>query len=874
MTQPDQGATEDLFRQQLTRALERFHEPKWLEEHSPLATPYFLGNYLSQSGADNTVEENGEALRELIQETLQSLQQDGEEAKEQYDLLRWSFIWPKPVPQICADLNISRATYYRYRRKAIAQLEKALVQRLRPSLRLEDPPTKSPMVGRTKIASQCLDALQAGKTIAVTGSIGVGKTTLGTYLAACWQSQPVFWFTLRPRLNDHLHSVLFTLAFFLHRQGRSSLWLQLIAGMDSKPEQHNREMTLSLLRHDLKEMNENPPLLCFDDVDLLRPLESEQHAQVQVFLESLRGLAPIIFIGQQVTLDVDHHQSLGGLAPSEVKAMLRQANIELSEADREVLARFTHNVPYLLELFIFLHRSGEPMADILADISTTPSAEFLFSRIWQRLREDERRLLAGLSVFRRPVPADAWVDSDGLKRLITRLFVLQGKSGHLSTIPALQSIIYSQLSAEDREILHLDAATVRSERGDYTAAAYHLIRGGRPATAIRLWDAHWRQEVDQGHSAAALSMFAAISAISLPPPERETLVLLRSRLRLLAGDYSGIMRDLHAARWQDPLHKAQAKRMAGDVSYERGQIDKAIESYQDGIQTLHDLEYEMASSYKEMAKAYAHKPDLDAAWRAAQLARYEVENMMGSIQSDRGYFGEAKVHFEQALVLAQGLNHIEGEGKTRNNLAWVLKQQGDYKEANFQWERAGECYRQIGRLTLLAGIKVNQAAAWTQMGKGEAAVPLLEEALSVFETLGFARGIAITHYNLAETFLALGNMEAAERYAWRSIEDKEPSILPANLYVLAEVRLAQERFHEAESFSRNAIEAATKNQQLLSLAYAYRTLAKCNLLQEKIEAGKRALEQALNLFQQLELPHEIEASMWIKERFIEKAAVV
>jgi tetratricopeptide (TPR) repeat protein len=123
---------------------------------------------------------------------------------------------------------------------------------------------------------------------------------------------------------------------------------------------------------------------------------------------------------------------------------------------------------------------------------------------------------------------------------------------------------------------------------------------------------------------------------------------------------------------------------------------------------------------------------------------------------------------------------------------------------------------------------------------------------------------------MAETFLALGDVEAAERYAWQSIEDDEPSILPANLYVLAEVRLAQKRFHEAEAFSHNAIETATRNQQLLSLAYAHRALAKCCLSQEKIEEGENALNHAISIFRQLELQHEIEASIRIKEHFSER----
>ena len=854
------------FRQQLIAVLDHFQDPIWLGEHSPLATAYFLGEYLLQQTNNNTPAGRGLALRSLLRETAESLAQD-QEGKQFYTLLQRSFFRSQPIPQICSDLNISRATYYRYRAKAIELLEQRLVQHARPSLRLEDPPPKEKPLGREKAIDSCLETLQIGKTVAILGNIGVGKTMLGAHLARLWQPKSTFWFTLRPNLNDHLLSLLFSLGYFLQLQGASTLWLQLIANIKQEANKIDNEMFTGLVRYDLKTNNLAPPLLCFDDIDLLRPLEVERHALLHAFLQSLRGIVPIIFMGQRITLEVDHRQTLRGFSASDMLKFLTQTEIKLTPTERKTLSEFTQNIPYLLELFVILHRSGEPLADALSALSTAPSSELLLNRIWQRLTPEEIALLAQLSVFRRTVPDTLWSESNSCKTLVARGLILQGTRGELSLVPAIRSIIYAQLAAEDKEACHLKAAAIRADRADFTASAYHYIQGGQPNVAVRLWYEHRQQEVNQGQGNAALDLFSNVSANALQEEEREMLVLLRNQLRLLQGKYGEIKRDLHAMTWKNLLHQAQAKRIAGDAAYEKSQFDTAILAYQDSIATLRDVEHELAISQKEIAKAYAHKTDLGAAWRAALMAEYEVENMKGSIQSDQGNFKQAQSYLESALKLALELQHIEGEGKTRNNLAWVLKQQGEFEIANEHWKKAADCYQRVGRLTMQAGIKVNQASALTLTGKPETAISLLQEALTIFQSLGFSRGIAAAHYNLAETYLALGNLEAAEQSAWQSVEDEEPSVLPASLYVLAEIKFAQKQFKEAESFCQNAIAHADKIDNALIIAYARRTLGKIYLAQEQIEVGKEALNAAAAYFEEQDLAHELSATRQIMSDF-------
>ena len=54
------------FEQHIRQALEHINDVAWLEQHSPLASPYFLGIYLSRQPIDDSPEA---VLRQLLIET-------------------------------------------------------------------------------------------------------------------------------------------------------------------------------------------------------------------------------------------------------------------------------------------------------------------------------------------------------------------------------------------------------------------------------------------------------------------------------------------------------------------------------------------------------------------------------------------------------------------------------------------------------------------------------------------------------------------------------------------------------------------------------------------------------------------------------------
>ena len=98
------------------------------------------------------------------------------------------------------------------------------------------------------------------------GPPGVGKTTLGATIFQRLATQPIFWYTFRPLLNDRVPSLLFALSHFLHQQGASNLWQLLLAAGGAIDDY---QLALALLREDLATLQPHSPVLCFDEVDCL-----------------------------------------------------------------------------------------------------------------------------------------------------------------------------------------------------------------------------------------------------------------------------------------------------------------------------------------------------------------------------------------------------------------------------------------------------------------------------------------------------------------------------------------------------------------------------------------------------------------------------
>lgn len=901
----------DSFLQELRVALEHFVEPGWLGAHSPLATPYFLGERLAPYADAETAARRGELLRVLLVEATVAIahserhglapgvpplrsgpaggrdDQDRAYVKGLLDylattdvhgpypeqpLLYWNYLSPAGSREAVAyKLGVGRATYARWLDKgrlatAIARLGASVLRLIRPSLRLELPAPPEVLVGRDGLVAACVEALAGGQPVGLAGPSGAGKTALGATVAARLAPRPVFWFTFMPGLNDRPGSLLFELGYFLHRHGASSLWLELVARQGTL----GPDDALRLLSYDLARCAP-PPILCFDEVDLLAVGEAPEHGALLDLLERLIGKAPLLLIGQQIPLDLGRPAiRLGALAPADAAALLAAWGVALPEGDLLRLHAYTGGNPGLLRLFSILLGTGEPLHEALRGLPAQPSAAGLLARIGARLSEEERTLLAALSVFRRPVPRDA-LERDGvgwrrqtLGRLIARQLLQPAGDGAVMLLPALRLTLYEQLPPPGRATLHLYAAQVRAARGEVTAAAWHYLAAGRPALAVNSCYLHSAQEINQGQAETALALLGAVREDELPEGgTRERWRLLLAQLRRLAGDNRGAQALLRKQIWRTPQLKLLAQRLEGDIAYLSGELDAAIEAYEGGLATIHQLlRGERALLHTGLARVYLYRRDqqrgdLQKAWRASLQARFEVEEMQGEILHELHRYAEARRFYDQALALARELGHIYGEAKVHNHLALLLSIVGQFQEAVAHAEQACLLFERIGVATSIASAKINLALAYNLAGQPDQAIAAAAQALTMFTQLEEPYGAAAAAQNLAEAHLARDDLDLAEGYARRVVADPGGASFPDGLRVLGEILAARGDLAGAAARLDAAVQECAAREDRYLEAYARRSRAGVCARLGMAEAALADLEAASELFRELALPAEL-----------------
>jgi tetratricopeptide (TPR) repeat protein len=871
---PDEEASRmaHAFQHRVSEALEHFADAAWLGARSPLATPYVLGEWLLGHPGGDTALGRGRALQRAILEVASELHEQGRPVPEwehfaaapqmwsaQQRLLYWSFFAgyfqgkaSLSIERIIAELGVSRATYYRLLPRAVEQLAAALIRRITPSLRLENPSAPQALVGRASELELCITALQMGLMVVIEGPAGSGKTALGTSVITALASLPTFWFTLRPGLNDRLGSLAFALSHFLQRQGRTAAWLQIVADQG----QVKLEIVAGLIRHDLEQLPLRP-LLCFDELDLLHPGELAAHEQLLAFIESLHGLVPMLLIGQRVPLIADRRVSLGGLGVAAVTSFWEAAGLQIDAAMAERLTALSGGNPRLLELFLSLQILEGPTESALAQFATMPALDGLVRRIWRRLDAAEQRLLLLLAVFHGPAPSDAFEDQL-VEQLVERHLVQRDTQGGVLLHPAYAGVIAELPDPETRDALHLEAAAISAQRGAYTAAANHLLRANQPRLAIWTWYSQRVQEINQGQAASALDLFSRVSASRLEGADREVLLLLRAELYKLLGEHERAAETLKVGAWQSRALRARASQIEGELADLRDEFAQATDAYRAGLESLAPLLGSTAAQLRiSLGRVAMRQNELEQAWNEARLARYEIEKVQGQIKETLGEYDAALTHYRAALVLAEEHGHGQNEAKAHDNLAAIFALRGAYEQAHHHWERACTLLERVGNLDALATVRVNQAFGYNLAGHAEAAVAAAEAALGLFRRLGEPAGCAVAAQNLAEAYLSMGQLDTAEGFAQQVIAAEDTGTLPDGLRVLGEIQLARGQFDAAEALLRQSINAADKNRDMFLAAYGWRALARLLRQQARLPEAEAARAQAVAHFTDLGLEREL-----------------
>lgn len=144
------------------------------------------------------------------------------------------------------------------------------------------------------------------------------------------------------------------------------------------------------------------------------------------------------------------------------------------------------------------------------------------------------------------------------------------------------------------------------------------------------------------------------------------------------------------------------------------------------------------------------------------VLRARVLNNAGSFAWQRGEYGTARIHYEEAIKICRAMNESGLLASSTTGLANVTYYEGDHDTAFTLYEQGLELARQEGDSPRIALALGNLGVFAQRLGEYSRAIALFEEQLAIRRTIGDPVRIAITLSNLATSFDSSGLKTEAE----------------------------------------------------------------------------------------------------------------
>ncbi len=843
---------------QLKVALRYLDQPEKIAERSDLATPFFLGSAVQRGVATDNL---GALLaRELIAtaETLwgatpprnraeveavwNDILQEPDTNRYHYLILELRylnrFFRPRTLQSIWTEFTKqSRAEFYRDVDAAVRVLAELLIVRLRPIATREQPPEAPHLIGRKSALDTCLQAARSGKCINLIGAAGMGKTSLAAAVAAQWQN--VFWFTVPTAADRQTQQFIVALADFLQQQVRSRLWRALAANGGTLTDLH---LARTLAAQDMADLAA-APLLCID--------ECNRWQEGKAWIESLQLHSALLLIGQQPLFDVEQTVLLEGLSVQEAAQLFHDSSVPLSQ-----LVQQTGGNPRLLRLANGILESGGSVEGLLSAESDYSLLHISLRQLQQYLSTSEQKLLQILAVFEVAAPVDAF-DATLIATIRAHGLTDATAIGTVALLPAVRDILVEQ-STDDH---HLIAAQICLERGEYTLAAHHFLWGDRPKLALHCWFPHRQQEIQRGQAALARRIFSTIDLSKLSKRDVKAVRLIRAELHKLLGEAREGADELATNHSDDSELALLAATLRGEFLAELGYPDRALTTYADGVQTTARLLNSLVTLHVRQSLVGVNQRDLTSAWRTAQFARYNTEQLYGLVLEQRGDLDAAFDHYQTALTIAEQLNHVAGLTETHRALAKVYNLRQQIDQAVKHAEIAIDLCEQRGDLLAAQRIRSNLAGIYLNNQQFERAISVGKEALAFFQQMNAPTAIAGTACNVAEASFELGRDDDARQYALLALQQEEPLAQPYALYTLGLLAQRNGQMAEATKLLHDCQQIAQRNEDRFIEAYAW-------LKSAEITHSPQSAQQAIDLFTQLGIDAMTNAATELKSRLL------
>jgi tetratricopeptide (TPR) repeat protein len=186
--------------------------------------------------------------------------------------------------------------------------------------------------------------------------------------------------------------------------------------------------------------------------------------------------------------------------------------------------------------------------------------------------------------------------------------------------------------------------------------------------------------------------------------------------------------------------------------YQLSKFNREIGIAQRTILNLDDAEF-----YFKQSIEFAKQIQDDRQWALGL-------NNLGLVYFDRKEFTLALKTTEQAILILQKLNDLNGLGETYNNLGTINREQKKFVEAASNFNQALVYYESTNNKEKIAGVYHNVGTVFQKQGKFKNALNYLEKSIQIREKYGSKNEIYKTYRVVSEVYKSLGNTQKSLYY--------------------------------------------------------------------------------------------------------------
>lgn len=612
--------------------------------------------------------------------------------------------------------------------------------------------------GRTRELFQLERALQHAPFVMLYGMAGMGKTTLAARYGREIEEGKVIWVGISEPLT--LPAMLREIADGLGTSGKN---LHKYLDLNSEPDAHR---VLDIIGKSSKGEN---ILLILDDLHRARERIITFLSYVKEHITTVMGMrilmlsrAPVHFydIRDVKKRRVIREMEIEGLDKNAsgqlIGSVLGEENLTASELEKVMKATDGH--PLALELADSIDL-GETGGDI---------SSFILNEVFNKLSEDEKKLLEYMSVFRTPISKDALetredVRLDALRRLVEKRLV-KDESGIYDLHGLIRLSVYDWMSREEKKLNHSSAVESYLKLPPVEGlqeAVHHLIRSGDVTSAANVLIVKGRPMLQQGQAEIVYQIIADTVWTGLDESLLKAVETLREDILLMWGDWDE-SQELYLQTYLLFDLLGEKKRTLREVHREVGALGWNEEELNAGVanlkKSLEIIPDDMALDKVELLRTLgwtlwlkgddeeAEQVFLDAVDKVkplkvegSRVIETKVHLGMGTLLMDSARYDEALHSFDMAI---DRIGEADPQLRTRvmNKIGVTHWLMGDMSKAE---DIFSDALRTAWRVNFLKG----QAYVILHLGQCTCSSVLLERAFEAFQDLGDLQGAAYAMVN-------------------------------------------------------------------------------------------------------------------------------